>query len=305
MEKNTSVAAVVLAVVAMCNSAALAFAPMGPPRAMLDEGQWAIDAEYSYSQMDLRACGDCAYSAYLAVVPAAGGQPRDEETVSGAVTQRIAIDNLRSNMILASLAYGLCDNWDVYARVGAADARGRVHNGSFRGGFGFAGGLGTRATFCRNGDVTWGGLLQVTWTSPGKDDVTITEPISVGTDDYQIPVTGPMRIRWHEVQAAIGPTLQMASLSVYGGAFLHYVNGAIDWGGTGEHRSEPFWDVDNWYVTVVRPTLACEFDVRERARVGGYIGGMWNVKNGASVYVEGQFTAADYGLMVGGYWPVP
>ncbi|UCG58044.1 MAG: hypothetical protein JSU70_00785 [Phycisphaerales bacterium] len=298
MKNATLTVAVVFLWLAMSGPVALALAPMGPPKGLLEKGRWAIDAEYSYGQMDLKACGDCAYSVYLAVVPDEG-EPT-EETVPGVVTQGIEIDNLKSNMFLASLAYGLCDNWDVYARVGAADAKGKVYNGRFSGGFGFVGGLGTRATFCESGKLTWGGLLQVTWTNPGRDNVTLTEPVSVGEDDYLIPITGPMRIHWHEVQAAVGPTLRMGDFSVYGGAFVHYVNGTIDWNGTGTITEE-----GPSYTKVVSPTLACEFDVGERSEFGGYAGAMWNVIDNASIYVEGQFTGMDYGIMAGGYLAVP
>jgi len=48
---------VIIMVVGVCSSLALALPPMGPPKAILGENQWAIGFEYAHQKMDLELFG--------------------------------------------------------------------------------------------------------------------------------------------------------------------------------------------------------------------------------------------------------
>ncbi len=89
-------------------SVAPAGAPMGSPTAYLGAGNWGVGAEYGYGQMDLEASGT--------VAEVTG--PLD---ISWA--QHFKMDNLKSNMVFGTIAYGLMDTWDIFARLGATDAK--------------------------------------------------------------------------------------------------------------------------------------------------------------------------------------
>ena len=58
--------------------------------------------------MDLRANGTLS-AVY-------GGVPFD-------FVETIEIEDLSMNMFFVTLGYGVCDNWDIFVRAGAADAQ--------------------------------------------------------------------------------------------------------------------------------------------------------------------------------------
>ena len=80
-----------------CSNVAFGFDPMGPPKAGLSEGDGGWQVEYIYSQMDVKAGG-------------ALGLP-------GAV-----IKDMQMNKIYANFAYGINNQWEVFGRIGVADA---------------------------------------------------------------------------------------------------------------------------------------------------------------------------------------
>jgi len=148
-------------------------APMGFPGAYLGEGHWGFGAEYGYGQVDLETSGTIMEVMPPALAP--------EEL-------QFRLDNLKSNMIFGTIAYGLTDNWDIFIRLGANDARDDVavvplgptrgveRHGSFDGSFGFAGGAGTRVRFYEAKPWSIGGLVQGTWFRPGNSEFTIIDP---------------------------------------------------------------------------------------------------------------------------------
>ncbi|MHC4542424.1 MAG: hypothetical protein ACYS74_21995 [Planctomycetota bacterium] len=82
------------------------------------------------------------------------------------------IEDYTTNLILGRLDYGVTRDLDVFLCLGFSDAQDDMSEERATGSqgneysgldcdFGFAWGLGTRATFLQEGDVTWGGLLQV------------------------------------------------------------------------------------------------------------------------------------------------
>ena len=84
-------------------------APMGPPIAFLGEGQWSVGGEFAHEQMDMEAFGisvetfDGEFSTFYA--------------------QPFTFEDIETNMFFGTLGYGICDNWDIFVRVGAADAQ--------------------------------------------------------------------------------------------------------------------------------------------------------------------------------------
>jgi opacity protein-like surface antigen len=134
MEKKMLLVAVVLMVVALAGSSALALPPMGPPTAGLKTGQFRVGVEYSYSDVDMKLEGH-------------------------------KIDGVTSNMILSNLGYGIMDEWEAFVRLGVAN----VDVEDFSGDYGFAWGLGTKVTFLKQENLNWGALFQMTWTNSDDD----------------------------------------------------------------------------------------------------------------------------------------
>ena len=80
-----------MSLVCLCciSSAAKAFIFMGRPAADLERGQVGIGANYSYSEADI--------------------------TIEG-----VGVDDVEFHGYLARVAYGIADEWDVFASIGAA-----------------------------------------------------------------------------------------------------------------------------------------------------------------------------------------
>jgi hypothetical protein len=285
MEKRTISLALIFMVVGACNSVVLALTPMGPPRASLMEGQWAFGLEFEHNEMDLESFGPVKETQLLggAVLTTASSFAKYE------------IESLKSNMYLARLGVGTWENWDLFVRFGASDAQDEISevlaNGTpgtdqyrdYDGGLGFAWGISTRATFYEQGDTTWGGLLQITWANPDASDIT-----NQNDSDF----SGDVEIDYWEVQVAIGPTVEFENVRIYGGPFLHFLNGDLTLSG---QITDPPGVPD---LIIVDTT----HDIREKSQIGGYAGAQWYLDENSSLFTEVQFTGDAWGVGVGTIW---
>jgi hypothetical protein len=274
MEKKIALFAVALIVVFVSNSVVLALVPMGPPKALLGQDRWDIGIEYAHTSMDLEAVGTV-----LDIQPGLTVARKDKHN----------IDNLKSNIIMGRAGYGINDDWDAFVRLGVADAQSDIERtysdgassdeyDGFDGSFGLAWGFGTRATFWQDADVSWGGLLQITWLEPGDGSIDMVgDPVFSGDAEVDI---------W-EVQIAVGPTLRLDdNARVYGGPFLHFVNGDLDYSGS---------TVDMGDVIRVEATG----DIEEKSQFGGYAGAHLDVDENTSCCIELQFTSDAWGIGIG------
>ena len=279
MEKRIALFAVAFMIVVVSGSAVLALSPMGPPKAMLGQDQWSVGIEYANETMDLEASGKVREIDYQEGQDPFFPSPRNS---------KYNINDLKSNIVLGRVSYGISDNWDAFLRLGVADAEcdidhtyadGALHQyPGFDGGFGFAWGLGTKVTIWEDKDITWGGLLQMTWAKPGDSDISLS-----GDPNF----SGNAEIEFWEVQLAVGPTWRMNdNLSIYGGPFLHFVNG----------------DLDISYKTVdmgdeIRSKVSG--DIEENSQFGAYVGASLDANERTSYFLECQFTSDAWGIGLG------
>jgi len=274
MSRRIATLAVVIMVAGFCSSVAVALPTMGPPKAMIGMDQWVVGLNYSRSNMDLESWGDQRNAPDV-------GPTLDDYT-------RFEIDGLESNMVLGQLGYGVHDNWDAFVHIGASDAAdeikedpstgtGSTYTG-LDGSLGIAWGFGTRVTFWEDEGVTWGGLFQTTWSDPDESDVKLK-----GDSTF----SGDADLDFWEVQVALGPTVEMDGVSIYGGPFLHFVGGDLDIDG----RST----ADATNVTISQ-------DLREESHIGGYVGAQWFVNDSTCAHVELQFTGDAWAAGVGAVW---
>ena len=285
MEKRTISLALIFMVVGACNSVVLALTPMGPPRATLQEGQWAFGLEYGHNEMDLDSFGSV----------------KETQLLGGAVLTTASsfanykIENLKSNMYLARLGVGTWENWDLFVRFGASDAQDEISevlaNGTagtdqyrdYDGGLGFAWGFSTRATFYEQGDTTWGGLLQITWANPDGSSI---------TNENDSTFSGDVEIDYWEVQVAIGPTIELDNCRIYGGPFLHFLNGDLNLNG----------QIDDPPGVPDLIIVETSHEIREESQLGGYVGAQWYTGQNSSLFTEIQFTDDAWGVGVGTIW---
>ncbi len=260
-------------------SAAPAGAPLGPATAFLGEGRWAVGGEYAYEQMSLEASGTVTE------------QFLNDTTFFW--TQPAQIDDLTSNMFFGTLAFGICDTWDIFARIGAADAKDKIvalqadadavqRQNDFDGSFGLAWGVGTRATFYRSGPWSFGGLMQVTWFRPGSSDFSIDDPLI--PDESWV---GDMKLDYWQAQAALAATYQVDKWRFWAGPFLQFIRGDMDFNGTAV--------LDGAGVSTIRWTG----DLQESTQVGGHFGANWEVSDVFDVWVGGQITGDSWLVGIG------
>ena len=264
MEKRRLVIAFVVAAGLLC-SVSFAGGPLGPPKALAGHGKWLVDLEYAHESLDLKACGKIK-SLW--------------DTSWESDNMRFKIEGLTSNMFFGSLAYGLCENWDVFARVGAADAKDEIKPAidygsgekyAYDGSYGFAWGVGTRATFCQSGPWTFGAVGQVTWFNPGDGKDTF----AYDADDT---ITAEFDASWRQLQLGIGATYQADGWWIYGGPCFFFVNGDLDLDAvetvTGEGAG----------TYPAKGTL----DLMEKSEFGGWVGVGCDLPQNATCYAEAQ-----------------
>jgi opacity protein-like surface antigen len=188
---------VMLVVVCLCGSFALALSPMGPPAAGLEKGQFMVGVDYSYSQMDIK----------MNHGRSPGGGPS------------LTMDNLDQHYVLANLLYGIKNNWEVSFRLGGGAAQDKEEgNRSFKTnsptpGNGYVIGFGTKATFVEEPDIKWGALFQVLWAHADGRAFAGGTPWSAN-------------VELTEIQIALGPNYKLnEKASIYGGPFFHILDG--------------------------------------------------------------------------------
>ncbi len=272
--RRTSLITAFLAM-SVCASIAAAGAPMGPPVAVLGEGQWSIGGEFAHEQMDMEASGQVT-----------------DEFSDFFWTQEFEIEDLASNMAFANLAYGVCDNWNIFVRVGAADASDDLtlppadsgaleQQDGFDGGYGLALGAGTRATFCRWGPWSFGGLMQVTWFQPGDSDFEIDDPF-IEDETW----SGDVELDYWQTQVSLAAAYEAEMWRIWGGPFLQFINGDMDFDGQ---------------VSIAGETgpLSWSSDLDEASQIGVHVGGGLDLSEQLNLWVEGQMTGDSWLIGLG------
>ncbi len=254
-------------------STAQAGTSMGPPIAVLEEGHWAVGIEYGYGESDLQAYG-------LSTTTLDGAPPTSAFEI-------LKIEGLRRQAILAGLAYGVCDNWDVFLRLGLADTQDEIVSGgaerfAYDGGSGFAWGLGSRATFCQWGPWSFGGMAQVTWLNAGRSGFASADPeeagrVSVGSIDVDL---------W-QTQVSLAAAYQIDTLDFWVGPFLEFAEGDLN------RRGRILVDgVDSGsFITTA--------SLEEQSQFGMHFGAMWEKSDALTWWVGGQVTGDSWSIGLG------
>lgn len=211
MQKRIPLFVVVMIVASLCTSPALAFGPYGVPMSTLEHGQWAWDLSYSQEEKDLMGCiGFVETYSYWE-----GEGWGDPDFYSWEECFRLM--DFELDAALASIEYGLCDNWDIYCRLGMAKAQGNIawrswsrdlpywYKESADFDWGFAWQVGTNFTICQNGPWTWGGRMQFGQADPDSDSWIYRYDYGEGYYEHE---TCSADIELYEALAYIGPTYQ-------------------------------------------------------------------------------------------------
>jgi hypothetical protein len=232
----------IVAVILFLHGSAYGLDYMGPPVAGLKKGQFKTGFDFALSEMDLE-------------VKASGitGKLRDVET----------------SRYLWNLTYGLADWWEAFVRLGAGDTEA---SGGFDGDTEFAYGVGTKVTLAGDKTLNWGALFQIGW---GQSEGDYAQDLG-----FLIPVSGDAELDWYEIQIAAGPTYDMEDWRLYGGVFLHYVEGDFEV----ESDIVPF---------------TFKLDVRQESVGGAYLGGRFDLRKNVTLDTEFQVTSDAWAFGLG------
>lgn len=277
MRTTKALLAAALAIAAALTSAASGGAPMGPPTTTLEEGQWAFGGQFGLEEMDMEACGKVS-----------------EDFTPYFWTQRFTIEGYKTKMLFGTVEYGLCDNWGIFARFGGADGKGDIVappsdssaievKDTFEGDYGFAWGVGTRATFCRSGPWSFGGLMQVTWFNPGDSAYTVSDPLAPGASWI-----GDVELSYWQTQVSLAAAYQVDTWRFWVGPFLQFIEGDMDFDGRlviaeGGGQGNLTWTSE----------------LEESSQLGVHAGLDWELVERTNLWVEGQLTSDSWLLGVG------
>lgn len=284
MAKRIALLTVILIVIGLSGSVVMALPPMGPPRAIVGQDRWAIDVGVSHSKMDLEATGSTREN------------PNGVAWLPEAASEHI-VEDLTSNMLLGRISFGAYDTIDIFACLGLADAQddmketknsnyvvpgGNSYSG-LEAGHGLSYGLGARATFWAEGDLVWGGLVQLLWHNPADGDIDLSPQ-----DGDPASMSGDVEIDYMEIQVAVGPTYQLEGFSVYGGPFLHFITGDLDADLAG---ADSFAAVNQ---------VELSQDIREESIFGVFVGAQGEWDDDTGWFAEFQMTGDAWGIGIGG-----
>jgi len=251
-------------VVGMISSAAFALAPLGPPAAGLDQGQYGAGIVYGFSDMTLELSGPLS---------SPGGHPGEA-----------VINDVQTNLYMVGLGYGISNDWSLYGGVGFANAEfpGDGSAADFEGDDGFSFAIGTKRTLAESEDTKWGVVAQLTQ-GKSEDNVRLASPAGTwGNGRISMPSGSSVsqtKLEWYEVQLAVGPTVPLSEdVCIYGGPFLHFAEADLELKGNSRY----------------------EYEIEQKLQLGAYIGTLISLGDpNASLMAELLYTGEGWGVGIG------
>jgi len=201
--------------VVLFGSPAWALTYMGSPSSNVKQGELLLGFDYSNGQVDYEFSND---------------------------TVRGILDNVDSDFYMGRAGIGVFDGLEVFGRFGLSEIEDLGNESAW--------GVGTKATFIKKDDISWGVLFQLM--SISADD---TGYLGGGTLDGDFDI--------YEYQLAIGPTFND---TVYFGPFFHFIDGDADLRNFGS------------------------VDIEQDSEFGIFVGIMWELGNNTNLNIEFQGT---------------
>ena len=258
--------AVTMVVLHLCASVSLALDPMEPLAATLKRGQFAIGADYSFSDMDFKARGRSTLTTYNVTT--------GDLISTQSQKQRLSLKGVEVHKAYANLGYGLTDNLEAFLRLGAANAAWRDDGDTH-----FSIGLRTGLTLYEKDAFKVGALAQYSWAKSRFDSLGLTTVI--GGTSYPLLMSGELTMQ--EIQIALGPAYDLTKdISIYAGVFFHFVDGKLNLRSRESMTAIP--EV-GYYVD-------SSYDIDQVSELGAYIGAKIGTINNISYSIEYQHTAS-------------
>lgn len=155
---------------------------------------------------------------------------------------------------MANLLFGIDENWELQIDLGVSDTEFEYGEQATD----FTGGFVLRTTFAKTDKVKWGGTSSVHW-------------YSIKSGGFYDGIPWQETDKWSEVQIAVGPTYTKDRWCLYGGPFLHFINGDAK-------------------GTVDGVTISADFE--EDSMFGGFIGARMEIAKNTALGIEYQMTGS-------------
>jgi hypothetical protein len=196
-KRKLLLAAVAFVSANLFGSTALAFAPVGPPTASLKTEQWSLGLDYAHSEIDFEIEWKSDY---------ASGIPDSKAT------------DMESEVYLARYRYGVNEDFEFCWFLGASDLRGTIDTDEYDSDFDFNGGFGFKWTFLKDQDgvLSWGLAYQMDWMLGDDNYIYDLTTYGYGIQEADVDFDS------FDIFIALGPTLKMGGLSLYGGVAFYY-----------------------------------------------------------------------------------
>jgi hypothetical protein len=245
-----------LMIIGLSGSNLFALDLMGPPTAELEKGMFRGGIEYSSSKMDLELIegNTIAY--------------RNGELLYSGTVPSQTIEDFKVNTLYAVMGYGF-ENYEVFLRMGAANATFSDAQDDFDSKYNFAFGAGAKATFHEEFNWKIGAIFQI---NRAEMDGELESSSSSILQPQLVEVSTT------EMQIAVGATYMWTGwLSIYGGPFAHFISGDFDYIFT---RIGDNFD-----------TGETSWEINEGPTYGGYIGAQFKFAKKYFANIEYQQTS--------------
>ena len=170
----------------------------------------------------------------------------------------VTVEDIELDTYMANLCFGLDDAVELQIDLGATT----YDDGDMTSSGDFAGGVGLKITFAEHDKVKLGSAFMIHWYEASDSGVTLGIPWTENDD-------------WTEIQIAVGPSYENGRLRLYGGPFLHFIDGDAD-------------------GTIAGFPVSGDFE--EESNVGGFVGAQLDLDDNTRLGIEYLFTGSDYGI---------
>ena len=164
------------------------------------------------------------------------------------------VEDVELDTYMANLLFGLDEAVELQIDLGATN----YDDGDMSSSGDFAGGFGVKTTFAKQDKLKWGVAFAMHWFEASDSGVTLGIPWTEKDD-------------WTEIQIALGPSYEDGPLRLYGGPFLHFIDGDAE-------------------GTIAGIKVSGDFE--EDSNFGGFLGAQVDISDNTTLGIEYQQTGS-------------
>lgn len=166
----------------------------------------------------------------------------------------LTVKDVEVDTYMANLVFGVTEGLELQIDLGVS----QTDMEDFESTGDFAGGFVLRSTFAQTDKIKWGVASSMHWYEASGSGVTLGIPWTEDDD-------------WTEIQIAIGPSYSDKRFCLYGGPFLHFIDGDVE-------------------GTIAGIPVSGDFE--EDSNFGGFVGAQIEIAENTTLGIEYQLTGS-------------